>query len=202
MEAEYPRLKGKRRMLFLSRIHPKKGLAHLFKAWQQLASEFNEWILLVAGNDQLGHEQEMRSLAIGLGLGNAVVFLGPLYGEAKKKMMAGSDAFVLPSFSEGFSMAVLEAAACGLPVMLTPQCNFPELAAAGGAVEVQPEAASCEVGLRQMFSFSNAERKRMGARGQKLIRRDYTWPAIAARMAAVYAWLLRQGPKPDCVSLN
>jgi glycosyltransferase involved in cell wall biosynthesis len=202
MEAEYPRLKGKRRMLFLSRIHPKKGLAHLFRAWQRLASEFNDWTLLIAGNDQLGHEREMRSLAVELGLGDAIIFLGALYGEAKKKMIAGSDAFVLPSFSEGFSMAVLEAAACGLPVMLTPQCNFPELVAAGGAVEVQPEAESCETGSRQMFSFSNAERTRMGSCGQNLIYRAYTWPAIAARMAAVYAWLLRQGPKPDCVSLN
>jgi poly(glycerol-phosphate) alpha-glucosyltransferase len=127
-------------------------------------------MLLIAGNDQLGHEQEMRSLAIKLGLENAVIFLGPLYGDAKKKAMAGSDAFVLPSFSEGFSMAVLEAAACGLPVILTPQCNFPELAAASGAIEIQPEVAGCEKGLRQMFSLSPAQRKNMGSCGRDLIQ--------------------------------
>jgi glycosyltransferase involved in cell wall biosynthesis len=200
--AEHPLLKGKRRMLFLSRIHPKKGLPHLLRAWQRLAPEFKDWVLLIGGNDQLGHEQEMRSLAIALGLANVVIFLGPLYGEGKKRAMAGSDAFVLPSFSEGFSMVVLEAAACGLPVLLTPQCNFPELAVASGAIEVQPEVASCEKGLRQMFSFSDAQRKRTGSCGRELIQSTYTWPAIATRMAAVYAWLLQQGPKPDCISLN
>jgi poly(glycerol-phosphate) alpha-glucosyltransferase len=202
MEAEHPLLKDKRRMLFLSRIHPKKGLPHLLKAWQRLAPDFNDWVLLIAGSDQLGHAQEMRSLATELGLLNAVIFLGPLYGDAKMKAMAGSDAFVLPSFSEGFSMAILEAAACGLPVLMTPQCNFPELTAAGGAVETQPEVGSCEDGLRKIFSLSSAQRKSMGLCGRELIRKTYTWPAIAARMATVYAWLLRQGPKPDCVSLN
>jgi poly(glycerol-phosphate) alpha-glucosyltransferase len=202
IETERPLLKGKKRMLFLSRIHPKKGLPHLLRAWQRVVPEFKDWMLLIAGNDQLGHEQEMRSLAIELGLGNIVVFMGPLYGEAKKKAMAGSDAFVLPSFSEGFSMAVLEAAACGLPVLLTPQCNFPQLGAAGGAVEVQPEVTSCEKGLRQLLSLSDEQRKAMGACGWEMIRKAYTWPAIAEQMTAVYAWLLRRGPMPDCVRLN
>jgi poly(glycerol-phosphate) alpha-glucosyltransferase len=97
---------------------------------------------------------------------------------------------------------VLEAAACGLPVLLTPQCNFPELTAASGAIEAQPEVASCEKGLRQMFSLSNAQRKSMGLCGRDLIQKNYTWPVIATRMAAVYSWLLRQGPKPDYVCLN
>jgi poly(glycerol-phosphate) alpha-glucosyltransferase len=202
IETEHPHLKGKKRMLFLSRIHPKKGLPHLLTAWKRLAREFGDWTLLIAGNDQLGHEQEMRSLAIDLGLGNAVIFMGPLYGDAKKRAVAGSDAFVLPSFSEGFSMAVLEAAASGLPVVLTPQCNFPELATAGGAILVQPEVPSCENGLRQMLSLSDAQRERMGLCGRELIQESYTWPDIAARMAAVYAWLLGRGPMPDCVRLN
>jgi glycosyltransferase involved in cell wall biosynthesis len=202
IEAEHPNLKGKKRLLFLSRIHPKKGLPHLLRAWQRLAREFDDWTLLIAGNDQLGHEQEMRTLTTDLGLENSVLFLGPVYGEAKKRALAGSDAFVLPSFSEGFSMVVLEAAACGLPIVLTPQCNFLELAEASGAIEVEPEVSSCEGGLRRMFSLSGTQRKNMGACGRELIERVYTWPAIAARMGAVYAWLLGQGTKPDCVSLN
>jgi poly(glycerol-phosphate) alpha-glucosyltransferase len=202
IEAEHPLLKGKKRMLFLSRIHPKKGLPHLLRAWQRLATEFNDWVILIGGIDQLGHEQVMRSLTIELGLGSSVIFLGPRYDDAKKRAMAGSDAFVLPSFSEGFSMVVLEAAAGGLPVLLTPQCNFPELAAAGGAIEMQPDVASCEKGLRQMLSLSDAQRKNMGSCGRELIKKTYTWPAIATQMTAVYAWLLQQGSKPDCVCLN
>jgi glycosyltransferase involved in cell wall biosynthesis len=199
---EFPVLRGKKRMLFLSRIHPKKGLPHLLKAWQKLGPEFGNWTLLIAGGDQNGHAQEIDSLSKQLRLENAVVFLGPLRGEAKKRALAGSDAFVLPSFSEGFSMAVLEAAAFGLPVLFTPQCNFPELTANGGAIEVQPNEADCLTGLRQMFSLSAGQLKGMGSRGKMLIQRKYTLPACAARMAAVYAWLLNLGPMPECISLN
>jgi glycosyltransferase involved in cell wall biosynthesis len=202
IERDNPRLRGKKRMLFLSRIHPKKGLPHLLRAWQKLASQFPDWRLLVAGSDQLGHESELKKLTSELGLLTSVMFLGPLYGETKKDALAGADIFVLPSFSEGFSMAVLEGAACGLPVMLTPQCNFPELAAAKGAVEVQPDVESCESGLRLLLSLSQDERKAMGLRGRELIQKAYTWPGIAARMIDVYAWLLRQGPKPDCVYVD
>lgn len=202
VEAGLPPLIGKKRVLFLSRLHPKKGLPHLLAAWQRLGPDVNNWMLLIAGGDQLGHEQEMRALAVKLGLEKSVIFLGPLHGAAKKKVLAGSDLFVLPSFSEGFSMAILEAAAAGLPVLLTPQCNFSELAAAGGGVEAHPEAASCEKGLRQMISLSDTARKAMGGRARRLIQQHYTWAAVSARMSAVYIWLLRQGPRPDFVSLN
>lgn len=202
IEHDKPLLKGKRRLLFLSRIHPKKGLPHLLRAWQRLAPEFKDWMLLVAGSDQLGHEAELKEQTSDLGLLASVLFLGPLYGEGRTRALAGADAFVLPSFSEGFSMAVLEAAACGLPVLFTPQCNFPELAAAGGAIEVQPEAGSCENGLRRLFSLSDEQRRSMGRHGRELVRKTYAWSAVAARMTSVYSWLLSQGPKPDCVHLD
>lgn len=202
IEEDYPLLKGKRRVLFLARIHPKKGLPHLLKAWKGLQPNFKDWALLIAGKDELGHEAEMKILASELGLGESVFFVGPLYGTAKLKCLAGSDVFVLPSFSEGFSMAVLEAAACALPIVLTPQCNFPELIAADGAVEVQPTAESCEIGLRRVLSLSDAEREAMGSRGRGLVETHYNWRAVATKMAAVYAWLLHQGPKPATLIEN
>jgi poly(glycerol-phosphate) alpha-glucosyltransferase len=99
-------------------------------------------------------------------------------------------------------MAILEAAAWGLPVVLTPECNFPELAAAGAAVEVRPDAGSCETGLRQMLAFSVPERRAMGRRGRELIERNYTWPMVASQMIGVYSWLLGEGPMPGCVRSN
>jgi len=202
IERDYTALIGKKRMLFLSRIHPKKGLSHLIRAWHRVAPAFKDWVLLVAGKGQLGHEAELKVLVSELGLSDSVLFLGPLYGEAKGRVLAGADAFTLPSFSEGLSMAVLEAAACALPVLLTPQCNFPELVAARAALEVQPNVEDCERGLRRMLSFPRQELREMGLRGRGLIRRVYTWPDIADRMAAVYAWLLDGGPRPDCVHVD
>ena len=220
-----PLTSGKKVLLYLGRIHPKKGLVNLLKAWEALRKaestkhKAEEWVLAIVGLDQDGHEAELKRLATELGIPwsdirdqhqtnsisafsfqhFSVLFFGPQFGEAKAACYASSDAFVLPSFSEGFSMAVLEAAACGLPVLDTPQCNFPELAAAGGAIEAQPTVDGCAAGLRQMFSLSDLQRKNMGLCGRELIQKAYTWPAIAAEMAKVYAWLLRQGPKPDCV---
>jgi len=128
-----------------------------------------------------------------------VVFTGPLYGQAKLEALAGADVFVLPSFSEGFSIAVLEAAACRLPVLLTPQCNFPELVAAGGAVEVEPTAEGTLRGLRLLAGMTDAQRMEMGANGRTLVEFHYTWDAIATKMVDVYSWLLGGGPAPACV---
>jgi len=89
-------------------------------------------------------------------------------------MLANSDIFVLPSFSEGFSMAILEAAACKLPVLLTPPCNFPELAQAGGAIEVEPTEEGTEEGLRHLIALSESKRKEMGSKGRALIESIYT----------------------------
>ncbi|HWQ92141.1 MAG TPA: glycosyltransferase [Clostridia bacterium] len=202
IEARYPQLKYRKRALFLSRLHPKKGLPHLLRAWKAVVVSWPNWVLLIAGPDEAGHQAEMKSLASNLSLADSVVFLGPVYGEDKRTALACANLFVLPSFSEGFSMAVMEAAACGLPVLLTPECNFPELRAAGGAIEVSPDAKGCEQGLRQMLGMTDPERKAMGQRARKLVERSYTWPSIAREMLSVYSWVLGVGETPDCVQLS
>jgi poly(glycerol-phosphate) alpha-glucosyltransferase len=202
LETDYPALKGKRRALFLSRIHPKKGLDHLLIAWKNLGRQFPEWRLFVTGSGDEAYETQLRALAGELGIAESLLFTGPAYGDAKRKLLAGADLFVLPSFSEGFSMAVLEAAASGLPVLLTPECNFPELAQAGAALEREPNQEQCENALRRFFSMNDSERRSMGAAGHRLVHTYYTWPKVAAAMLAVYTWLLRKGDKPDCVRLN
>lgn len=197
-----PEAKGKQRVLFLSRLHPKKGLPNLLRAWQRLAERFGGWFLLIAGPEEAGHEAELKLLASELGLARSVKFLGPVYGGEKRQLLAGADVFVLPSFSEGFSMAILEAAAAGLPVLLTDQCNFHELAAAGGAVEVSPDQAAVEAGLKRLLELSEAQRIDMGRRGMDLVSGSYTWPAIARQMLQVYEWLLGAGPVPGTVKLG
>jgi poly(glycerol-phosphate) alpha-glucosyltransferase len=205
IEARFPVLKGRNWILFLSRIHLKKGLPHLLRAWAaQRTKDGNnrnpsDWRLVIAGPDELGHTDEMRRLSGELKINDEIVFTGPLQGEEKMAALAGATAFVLPSFSEGFSMAILEAAAAGLPVLLTPQCNFPELARAGGGIEVDPNADSCAAGLKRLFAMSEAERRDMGARGRRLVTEQYTWAGQSARMLAVYRWLLGQGDRPDFV---
>jgi poly(glycerol-phosphate) alpha-glucosyltransferase len=190
---------GQKVLLFLSRLHAKKGLANLLQAWQAVAGDFKDWRLLIAGAGQPAYEMELKARVKEYALEKSVLFLGPLQGRDKRQVLAAADAFVLPSFSEGFSVAILEAAAGGLPVLLTPECNFPELAKSGAAIEISPQATAVEQGLRQILKHSDAERKAMGQRGQDLVKQNYTWPVIAARMCRVYEWLAGNASRPDDV---
>lgn len=189
-------------LLFLSRLHPKKGLENLLQAWQTLAADFSDWRLVIAGAGDAAYETKLKSLVQTLHLSSRVVFIGPVYGAAKSELLAASAAFVLPSYSEGFSMAVLEAAAAGLPIMLTPECNFPELVGARAALETAPEIHAIAAQLRKLLKLSTAEREAMGARGRALIERHYTWPVLSAQMCQVYQWLLGRTARPDCVRLD
>ena len=204
---------GKRMVLFLGRIHAKKGLAQLLAGWKQWRSA-EGWVLAIAGWDQGGHEGELKQLAERLRLrwssigGGAaeedsqaadVVFLGPQFGENKARLFRACDAFVLPSFSEGLPMVVLEAWAYRKPVLMTPMCNLPHGFAAGAALRIEPEESSIASGLGDLFALSDHERIGMGERGRRLVEKDFSWPRVAEQMRDVYAWILGSGAKPDCV---
>jgi poly(glycerol-phosphate) alpha-glucosyltransferase len=131
-----------------------------------------------------------------------VHFVGPQFGAEKAATFSGADAFVLPSLSEGLPMAVLEAWAHGLPVLMTPGCNLPEGFSFGAGVEMTPAPDAIADGLRTLFAMSDAERSRMGERGRRLVAERFAWPRVAEQMLAVYRWVLGQGPMPDSVMLN
>lgn len=198
----FPELKDRRRILFLSRLHPKKGLETLFKAWRRVAPDFSDWCVLIGGAGKPIYEQELRLVVKDFGLEKSVHFLGPIYGREKKQALAAADVFVLPSFSEGFSVAVLEAAAVSLPVVLTRECNFPELEKAGGAIEISTDWQGIEAGLRQILELSDEQRIAMGCRGAELVQKSYTWPAMARKMLNVYQWLAGSGPRPEVVKVG
>jgi poly(glycerol-phosphate) alpha-glucosyltransferase len=194
-----PHLEGRSLLLFLSRIHPKKGLADLLRAWARVGAQDRYWSLLVVGPNELNHETRLRSMAAELGIDRHVHFLGPAYGPQKTQVLSVADAFVLPSFSEGFSMSVLEAAALGLPVLLTRECNFSELAAAQAAIEVPAGISGITEGLKKLLQLNEEQRILMGAKGVELVKRAYSWPTIAREMVRVYDWLTKTGPQPDCI---
>jgi glycosyltransferase involved in cell wall biosynthesis len=198
----HPRLAGRKVLLFLGRIHPKKGLPHLIEAWASLRRDgaARDWALLIAGPDQLGHAAEVSARVHALGLEDAVLFTGPAYGQAKNDLLAGADAFVLPSFSEGFSMAVLEAMAWRLPVVVSRQCNL-EVEAPGVGLLCEPDAASVAERLRDLLALSDAERQAMGTRGRAEVERRYTWPIVAAQLVEVYGWLLGGGDRPAALEV-
>lgn len=196
----------KLRVLFLSRLHPKKGLPNLLHAWANVRVAnprlAGTWRLVIAGWDQVGHLRALERLASSLGVESSVEFLGGLYNEAKAAELARADAFVLPSLSEGLPMAVLEAWAAGLPVLMTPGCNLPEGFAANAALRIAPEPGSIGTALSLLFSMSEEDRQAMGTRGRRLVEERFAWPKIARDMCEVYRWVVGQGPRPDTVRID
>mgnify|MGYP000268295853 CR=1 FL=1 len=225
-------LDGRKLLLFLSRIHPKKGLENLLHAWSlaiQRTPATADWVLGIAGWDQGGHEQELKSLADELGiewseLGDwtaesvrtfpsahgavrsfrpaNLLFLGPAFNERKDALLRSCSAFILPSFSEGMPVAVLEAWSYGKPVIMTPACNLPEGFTAGAALKTDPEVGSIALAIANMLNMSEQERLQMGNNGRRLVENHFTWPEIARKMKSVYDWLLGAGSKPDWVVLD
>lgn len=192
-------------LLFLGRIHPKKGLANLLRAWgavRQQGGAPEHWHIVIAGWDQGGHEAELRRLAGSLNLGEAVRFVGPLFGAEKAATLGFADAFILPSLSEGLPMAVLEAWAYGLPVLMTAHCNLPEGFAAGAALEIAADAESMGPDISRFLALTRESRLVLGERGRRLVAELFTWENVAQQMAEVYEWVLERGPRPDCVELD
>jgi len=192
---------GRKVLLYLGRLHPKKNVANLVQAWKQTLesrpSAAKNWILAIAGWDQGGYESELKSIAAG----TSVVFLGPQFGTEKDACYRACDAFTLPSLSEGLPMAVLEAWAHAKPVLMTPECNLPEGFAAGAALQIGTAPEQIAAGLKQLAEMNDDDRRAMGACGRTLVATKFSWPQIAAQMRSVFDWVLGGGPTPQTVRL-
>jgi glycosyltransferase involved in cell wall biosynthesis len=186
--------------LYLGRLHPKKGISALLRAWAKLPS--HEWKLVLAGWGRSAHEREFLDLASSLGLDDSVSFVGPKFGAEKIACFRAASAFILPSLSEGLPMAVLEAWSYGLPVAITPECNLPEGFAAGAALPMQANEGGVAAALTALFAMKEADMREMGARGRRLVQEHFTWQHVTAQLLAVYRWILNGAPQPDCVRLN
>ncbi len=197
---EFPDLSGKRLMLFLSRLHPKKGMDQFLDAWARISKQFPDWHVVVAGPDFVGTRQALEHQARELLIDNRVSFTGLLTGDLKWGALAAAEIFILPSHSEGFSMAVLEALGVGTPVLITVGCKFPEVATEGCGWVSEPTSSALERDLRSILPLGNRELAAMGTRGAKLVAHRYSWEVIGKQIADVYDWLLG-GPIPSSVEV-
>ena len=189
--AAYPELSGKRVILFIGRLHRQKGLDVLARSYASLSHKFKNVALLVAGPDEDGTQKRMESILKTSSALRGTVFTGMLTGKDKLAALACADLFVLPSYSEGFSMAVLEALAAGLPVVISRQCNFPEVSEHNAGFVVERDDPAVTEAISTLLSDDQL-RARMGQNGRNLVREKYTWNAVAASMAGLYRKLVAQ----------
>ncbi|MEI7576162.1 MAG: glycosyltransferase [Armatimonadota bacterium] len=192
----------KRIFFFLSRITPKKGIPMFLEAMASVPEASKNWHFVIAGFEEFGHLAEVRATADRLGLTASLTFPGSLYGEDKANAFALSDICVLPSYSEGAPMIVLDSLGAGVPVLTTQGTPWEVLNEkdAGWWTEITAEALA--KAIVKADSLSSDELKEMGLRGRELVKEQYSWGSIALRMEALYTWLLQGGTAPDFVSFK
>lgn len=173
-----------RTALFLSRIHPKKGLGMLVEAWAKVRP--HGWQMRVVGPDAGGHRQRVESLVRHYDLQANWSFHDAVYGEEKAKTFLSSDLFVLPTFSENFGIAVAEALAYRLPVVTTTGAPWQGLIDHRCGWWVAPSVEGITQALVQATSTSPQELNAMGQRGRAWVRDEFAWPTIAQRLKEAY----------------
>lgn len=170
--------------LFLSRIHPKKGLPILLEAWAKLRPE--GWRLQIAGPDECGHLAEVKALVARYGLSDMVSFVGPISGSAKAVAFTSADFFVLPTHSENFGIVVAEALSHGLPVLTTQSAPWQELITERCGWWVAASAEGLLEGLRAATTTSPQTLVEMGQRGRELVATRFSWELISRQFLTTY----------------
>lgn len=188
----------KRTALFLSRIHPKKGLPLLLEAWAKVRPD--GWDLKIVGPDEGGHRKDLEKQASALGLADVVSFRDAVRGkDAKDALFKEASLFVLPTHSENFGIAVAEAMAHGLPVITTHGAPWQilEVEQCGWWVPVSVDGLAGALDAATRLSLESMEE--MGMKGRAVVAERFGWDGIARRFVDCYRWLLGKGPRPDVV---
>ncbi|MBT4072239.1 MAG: glycosyltransferase [Chloroflexi bacterium] len=183
LEHRYPELKGKRVVLFLGRLHEKKGLDLLLEAFIRLHKTRPDTHLLIVGPDD-GYRQTLEESIKRAGL-SAVTLTGPFGGDERVGALSRADVYALPSYSEGFSVGVLEALAAGIPSVISTFCYFPEVETAGAGLVVKPKVNEVESALCKILDSPDLSAT-MGRSATDLVRRGYAWNTIAESYVEMY----------------
>ncbi len=165
-------------VLFMGRLHQRKGVDVLARAFKK--ANLSNTKLVIAGPDE-GMLSTLEALA-----DDTVILTGYLSGSERLSALASTDVFALPAIGEGLSMAVLEAMASGLPVLLSHGCNLPEVADVQAGYVVDVDEQELILALEKLFS-DRENLQQMGHNAQNLIRQKFTWEIVAQQMDDVYS---------------
>ena len=178
--------KKSRQILFLSRVHVKKGINFLVEAADVLRNELQGYKILVAGEGDADYVEAMKRMICDRGLQDIVQLIGGVYGDEKWRLFQTSDFFVLPTHSENFGLAIAESLASGTPVITTVGTPWSDLnsSEAGAWIEIGTEPL-VET-LRRFLDLSEDELETMGRNGRKLIETKYSAHVMAEQMMEVY----------------
>jgi glycosyltransferase involved in cell wall biosynthesis len=179
-------------VLFMARLHHKKGIMQLLEGWKESPLCNREgYRLRIAGPD----DGELRNLKAFLGLNDNVrniEYIGPVYGERKEALLTESHFYILPSFSEGFPTSVLEAMLSGLVPVISKGCNFPDVFEEKLGIQVEPDVHSVKSALEKVLAMDPTTFSELSAKARDYIENNYTYEILAAKQADFYKRLLKR----------
>ncbi len=198
--------KIKSKLLFLGRIHPKKGLVSLIKSIsiinQKDPKVLKNWEFIIAGWSELNHQNELEELCNTLGISKLVNFNGPAFEIDKQNLLNDVDAFILPSYSEGLPMSILEAWSYKLPVLMTKECNIPEGFESNSAIKIHNEPIRLAHDICKFISLNKSIRDKIGINGYNLVKNKFVWKKISDDTILLYKWLLNKSEIPEFVKID
>ncbi|NET31570.1 MAG: glycosyltransferase [Cyanothece sp. SIO1E1] len=199
--SRFPHLHNKKLILFLGRIDPKKGLDLLAPAFARVRKSFPDIHLVIAGPDRINFTPTAKGYFIEAHCLEATTFTGMLKGSLKYAALAAADLYVSPSYSEGFSMSILEGMAVGLPCIITQNCNFPEAQAAKAAYVVKTNTQAIADALLTCLQNPH-QAKQLGHKAQNFIAQNYTWKQSAKKLLNTYTAILQGNALPNPIYLG
>jgi glycosyltransferase involved in cell wall biosynthesis len=182
----FPHLRDQRILLFLSRIHPVKGVDLLIESFAAVAASDPRLQLVIAGPDQVGLQAALQRRAAELGIADRLTWPGMLSGELKWGAFRSAELFCLPSHQENFGVVVAEALACGLPVAIAEPVNISaEVEQAGAGLVHADTVEGTTQALRQWLQLTEAERAAMGARAARLFSERFDFASVVRQLLPV-----------------
>jgi glycosyltransferase involved in cell wall biosynthesis len=197
-EAYFSNLKDRLVVLFMSRLSREKGLDLLIPAWADLArrSASKDALLVIAGPDRRRYGKLVEQMASRYDVTDQILLLGMVRSPQKVALLRRADILVLPSHSENFGTVIVEAMACGTPVVTTTATPWEEIAGADAGCWVAPEEATLSEALLRLMNMSPQSRAAMGKRGRDLVLRNYARDIVARKMITVFRCVLEHEEIP------
>lgn len=189
-----------KKILFLSRIHVKKGIENLIDAWKLINTELKkDWIIEIVGNGDENYIQSLKDIIISENLSEQIEIKKPVFGIDKVKLFREASLFVLPTFSENFGIVIAEALASYTPVITTKGTPWEDLKKTNSGWWTDIGIEPLKKVLEQAIGSSDKTLIKMGVNGRKLIEDKYSMQSVAEQMLQLYQWILTKKNKPNFV---
>ncbi len=181
----------KKKLLFLSRLHPKKGLVELLHSWKIIQNKFSDWELVICGYDENNYKKKILKIIKELNL-KRVILKDFVTGKKKEEIFYSSNLFILLSHSENFGLSIAEALSYKIPVITTTNTPWKKLNKYKCGWCIKLNANVIVKTLEKAMSMSNKERMLMGKIGREWMIKDFSHNSIGIRMHSVYKKILKK----------